>query len=127
MSVMPFVTRLWLLGSVSFATTLTSAYLNTGLESLLLNIFGAGGSAWVIAIYHAFFTIGGISAPLLVQIFKSSNPLKVTFSIHHFLIKFYQECVTSTFNFTGYDKDYTSGNHFDLSKKNVQSLIFYLL
>ena len=76
---MPFVTELWLLGTVSFATTLTSSYLNTGLESLLLNIFGVGGSTWVIAIYHAFFTIGGISAPLLVQVFKSSDPLKVSF------------------------------------------------
>ncbi|CAG5104639.1 Oidioi.mRNA.OKI2018_I69.chr1.g1412.t1.cds [Oikopleura dioica] len=96
---MPFVTELWLLGTVSFATTLTSSYLNTGLESLLLNIFGVGGSTWVIAIYHAFFTIGGISAPLLVQVFKSSDPLK--------------ECVSSANNFTGYQKNYTSGIQLD--------------
>ena len=30
----------------------------------------------MIQIYHAFFTIGGFLAPFLVQLFKSSEPLK---------------------------------------------------
>ncbi|CAG5094143.1 Oidioi.mRNA.OKI2018_I69.XSR.g13287.t1.cds [Oikopleura dioica] len=105
MAVMPFVTELWLLGTVAFATTLTSSYFNTGLESLSLNIFGVGGSTWVIAIYHAFFTIGGFLAPLLVQVFKSNDPLK--------------ECVTGGDNFTDYGKNYSSGNHFDLIDEDV--------
>ena len=102
MAVMPFVTELWLLGTVAFATTLTSSYFNTGLESLSLNIFGPAGSTWVIAIYHAFFTIGGFLAPLLVQLFKSSTPLK--------------DCQSGDDDFNGYDKNYTTGDHFDLSK-----------
>ncbi|CAG5108486.1 Oidioi.mRNA.OKI2018_I69.chr1.g3819.t1.cds [Oikopleura dioica] len=104
-AVIPLLTELWLLGTVAFATTLTSSYFTTGLESLVLNIFGAEGSAWVVAIYHAFFTIGGFLAPLLVQVFKSSDPLK--------------ECVTNADNFTGYDKNYTSGNHFDLIDEDI--------
>lgn len=102
MAIMPFVTELWLLGTVAFATTLTSSYFNTGLESLSLNIFGPGGSTWVIAIYHAFFTIGGFLAPLLVQLFKSSEPLK--------------DCKSGNETFNGYDKNYTTGDHFDLSR-----------
>lgn len=38
--------------------------------------WGPKNSAWVIQIYHAFFTIGGFLAPFLVQLFKSSDPLK---------------------------------------------------
>jgi len=105
MAVMPFVTELWLLGTVAFATTLTSSYFNTGLESLSLNIFGPGGSTWVIAIYHAFFTIGGFLAPLLVQLFKSSEPLK--------------DCQSGNETFNGYDKNYTTGNHFDLIDEDI--------
>lgn len=77
MAVMPFISDLWLLGVISFITSGTASFFNTGLESLVLVIWGPENSRGVIAIYHFFFTFGGFLAPLLVGLFKSTeDPLK---------------------------------------------------
>ena len=66
-----------LLGVISFITSGTASFFNTGLESLVLVIWGPNNSRGVIAVYHFFFTFGGFLAPLLVGLFKSTeDPLK---------------------------------------------------
>ena len=42
MAGMPFVSDLALLGVISFVTTMTASFFNTGLESLVLVIWGPG-------------------------------------------------------------------------------------
>jgi len=70
---MPFVSDLWLLGVIAFVTTMTASFFNTGLESLVLVIWGPDESRPVIAVYHFFFTFGGFLAPFLVGIFKDED------------------------------------------------------
>jgi len=70
MAIMPFIKELWVLGLISCITSLTSSYFNTGLESLILCIWGPDNSRSIIAVYHFFFTFGGFLAPFLVGLFK---------------------------------------------------------
>merc|ERR1711935_18103 len=73
MAAMPFVSDLILLGVISFVTTMTASFFNTGLESLVLVIWGPDESRPIIAIYHFFFTFGGFLAPFLVGLFKDAD------------------------------------------------------
>ena len=73
----PSIIPMKLLGVISFITSGTASFFNTGLESLVLVIWGPNNSRGVIAVYHFFFTFGGFLAPLLVGLFKSTeDPLK---------------------------------------------------
>lgn len=51
MVVVPMVNKLWLLGTVSFVTTLTSSYLNTGLESFILVIWSRVGNRVLLFLF----------------------------------------------------------------------------
>ena len=73
MAGMPFVSDLILLGVISFITTMTASFFNTGLESLVLVIWGPDESRPIIAVYHFFFTFGGFLAPFLVGLFKDAD------------------------------------------------------
>ena len=66
---------------------MTASFFNTGLESLVLVIWGPGKklhvqphitlildeSRPVIAVYHFFFTFGGFLAPFLVGLYKDEE------------------------------------------------------
>ena len=51
MAGMPFVSDLALLGVISFVTTMTASFFNTGLESLVLVIWGPGQFYYYIRLY----------------------------------------------------------------------------